>query len=412
VKFFFILFSFVFFFHFAQTNEGAPCSSSSIQEITVPLSYDDTASTATFSLKYQFVKGTSSNTIILIGGGPSPKIGSQFAKRFEQLETFNVISFDYRGLGCNSLPESVVTKYGKKIINREYFARDLAMLIDNLKLESKSYIIFAHSYGTTVTPELSTLIHNEKLPAPLAIFMTGTVEHTDTIKYLNCDGNCRFIKELKKLLKLLPNKYKDYYSNLFTDDYNKLPNILGVSGKFWRKSIWGTLSSYGSEKTISFLKNLYYAATNPESKYSRRLKKWGQLKTQVAVPQNGNDTFYSNSKITNYVLRSELDWGSLSQYPNHTYRFDSSVIKLKHPVIYIHGNGDFLTPIEMTENSFLSQTDVKNKIIVNLKAGHSFTTGQLRCLNDVLDKIFNEVEISKENYTSSFKTCPTIDIKD
>ncbi|MCK5074522.1 MAG: hypothetical protein KAQ98_13915 [Bacteriovoracaceae bacterium] len=391
--------------------------------MSVPYSYKAPNPGDDFKLKYEYRKGTdTAKTIIYLGGGPGAKIGQDHFKGIVRSQDYNLVIIDYRGTGCNKLTNYNVQKFGKKIFNRNYFANDTARIITDLALRAKDYIIYAHSYGTTVAPELSTIIQAQGLPGPAAIFMTGTVENTNSIKYLNCDGNCRFEKNFKQFLELMPQEEERFFHNIFKNDYKNFPNLLGVDGKFWRLYFWTQLANNPHESSLQLMSNIKRVLDDPDSTYNARLTKWAKETRKIYYPEqlpsaslkkktSDIEEFFSSRVIRDFVLETELNWGNGNKYPNHPNEYNSNALRLKHPTIFMHGSSDFLTPIEMAENSFSNQLDIENKILVTLNAGHSYSATHLSCLNNVVDAVFKGVVINKQNYNQMFQSCSTIKIK-
>jgi pimeloyl-ACP methyl ester carboxylesterase len=332
--------------------------------------------------------------VIFIPGGPGQ---TGFQTPLSYPDHFQIVRTDPRGLGCNAdsrLTESDLTS--------EQTARDLLSLVR--ALGDKPYILHGVSYGTMVATIAAALVHEQGLPAPLAVVLEGTIGRA----FKPGEYDQVYIQKWDELRQTLPLEVQE---KLETTDENPL----GVSGRSWAAWISGMLN-YGHFADGSSLlgDQLKALEQSSGSEAEQNLLNRIQVMTRLApddrrflhrlvtcqeIAHDMRDLQFDFDLVNGrLVANSERLCESLS----FTRPFESKAWQIHSPIFYFSGEDDPATPTSQVQHHFENQMGPRFWVQV-AGGGHAALSGSLMdCQHDLWDLV---AQGRPEHLSEVLQTC-------
>lgn len=311
-------------------------------------------------------------TVVYFCGGPSQCMDG---RRNNVPNGYDVVTFDYIGIGKNTLGPAT-----PELMSLESQGLAAKKIIQALKLSN--YIIYGHSFGTTVATVTASLIGKDnKLKQPKSVILEGVIGPRQTDSngyYLTAERVWELLSIEEKVL--LKKATKECRTELKGDESNL--------DRYLTQSLWD-----GPKTTVQFLRKWIKLPAdqrikevlnqssqdfdNPNKLYDRMYRSAG-CQASSNNGDNRHPSFFDGLVKNIYAVGGYCDCRSINR------DYDPKDFPIKAPLIYINGEYDPATPIKNAKLHFKSQTSSAEKIFITVKdGGHIGTWRELASCTDL-----------------------------
>lgn len=302
-------------------------------------------------------------TILYLCGGPGIACSNYLLPDSIPPE-FNVVYFDYIGLGTNGQYQDL------DLIDFQAQGEAISVIFHEIK-DSK-VIIYGHSFGTTLATVAASLISNQADPKLKAVVLEGTVGpglHEQTSGYLNVEANT---------WNLLSNNEKQ----TFVGAVSEFSRALDAKQKYGL-NLYLTLSlSSGADGAAEILKQFsadvksspaaimgYIDIYNSVYQSLFSMKMASVLGCQIFQnPTRNQQTLFGGSVVLNDGFPVEF-----CSFPQIQNKWDPAKYQIINnvPIFYAQGSLDPNTPLNWAKEHFASQTSSGKKLMfISVDGGH------------------------------------------
>lgn len=387
------------------TSQVAYCHDQNVRRIIRPVqTANQKAGQFSFAYKMFSTAKTDAPTVVVIPGGPGQTLLEHNPSEAYPLgvvppSDFNIVYTEPRGAGCNQLS---VDDFPVQGLTTDEVALDIVAVVADLKLTN--YIIYGASFGTVAATKVAYFIHKQKLPAPKAVVLEGT------------------------LGKAFPGGFKEYFAG-YQVEWDRVktllpamivqslsdPNLLlGYDANVWglhifQRLIPGDIPHYGH-----FLQYDLWPVAQNDAAGIQRLKTildgiktnlpYYSVKTNIFKALGCQELFGSWGKyifLQNGELAYSEDVCGGFKYDN---QYDSKNWQISVPIIYFQGPFDPATPIASARYHFENQTSSKRLFVAVDKAAHAPLSGSLYFLK-CSAAVWNAIGTDFNSIEDSLKTC-------
>lgn len=320
-------------------------------------------------------------TILFLCGGPGvPCIGGRHPSIPKD---YDLISVDYLGVGQNQ-------KHNQpKLMSIESQGEMVAKLAK--QLNEPNLIIFAQSFGTTVgtvaASNFSKLNSQKSKTVLKGILLEGTFSKT------NKTYQEAYKQEADRAWNYLNHEQK----RKFHSEYSKLTSQISESKKFEVDANIAMNLQSGTVSYVNYLKNFkakdyseiedtYRNFQNrPES---RAITQAAGCQIHLSNPQKETLSVFDGKVAVRTISDSSEQICKCRTVKND---FDPKNHQIKVPIVYLQGEQDPATPLEMARNHFNGQTQAEKVFIAIPNGGHSESAaGFSKCMPYLIDSLLTQ----------------------
>ena len=324
------------------------------------------------AIEHESEEKPAKGTIFFLCGGPKACIKDKRPKNLPR--NFNVVTFDYIGLGRNSAANATAT-----MMSLDTQARIAAEIVKGLKL--KDYVIYGHSLGSAIATVASSQVGEKSdVPQPKAVILEGVLgPRKEGLRdfsgvsnriwsKLNPTEQAEIAKTMERIRATEPRLAKEYDEKLI-DQMAMGPAL--VAGDFHEGL------QYPRGERIALLKKNVLGADKSNGNFDNSKKGekvYSALACQAIRHHDRTEGKYYfaegilKARSNAEVERAFCGCRSLSK------DYAPSDYQIRAPILYINGDGDPLTPESGARQHFDSQRSAPSKAFITVKDGGHYGT--------------------------------------
>ncbi len=305
-------------------------------------------------------------TILFVTGGPGvSSLNSDF-----ELEKFNVIFFEQRGIGC-SKPHREKDYLDPNFYSSKKSVEDMKVILRDYrkKFQLSSFILYGHSYGTILTTMYASLYPDEVSK----IVLEGTIGENGVHMWKSEHRR----KNLQEVFHSLTPE--DQRKILFWSNDSRLPSTWFSSvgrmmlylnqGKAIFKNLLSNILSMEEESFVSFIKTL--TQFQPNHVFSmitcQELRPWESTSTMLLNFSNNNDGILEWSDKLETYEESCVPLSLTEQWQKPLRLEDYPVTR---PILYLIGEDDGATDLTLVNLHRKKIARGKTMALMQKSGGH------------------------------------------
>lgn len=344
-------------------------------------------------------------TVIYLCGGPSECTEH---KPRSVPSDYDVITFDYIGLGKNGRSDRVLTP---EMMSLESQAKVVKEIVRLLKLND--YVVYGQSFGTTVATVAAAQITSESerskgLKQPQAVILDGTFgsrDHNDISGYS---------ATAQRAWGMLSDNEKDKFRKAIESTRKDL-SLKGLSVNkvdlFWTKKLWEgpketvkTMRSWMGEGLNEVLRQVDHQKSGRARDNDAYGRVYDSASCQFMARQKAHDK--GPEKFFDGLIVNAFS-GDICTCRTVERDFKPRDHQICSPVLYINGEYDPATPFRGALDHFQSQTCTKSKLMIKVEDGGHFGSSRelLSCMELIYSRAFMGNLAELKSYQELAKRC-------
>jgi pimeloyl-ACP methyl ester carboxylesterase len=320
------------------------CKLDEVMRIQRPAASDDYPS-ATFSYGFRFKAPTTANAPVIVYMPGGPGSGSMQKTPDFVPEGWGYLMTDPRGIGCNRLAETPTDASAAAFFRTSEISHDIVAAIKERQLGN--YVLFGHSYGTTLATTVANEIENNKqLSQPKAVVLEGVLGRAFGADFVGAE----FIKQWERIRTVLPadiiNEFdtKDAPYGIQPAGWATIASAILPSGPdIAAQSIAGLSTLVPAEaqtRTLNFYQSIVATPPHTEANEVTMYRYIACREIGDTVPASDLDVMFERG----HLVRNSAEEGSKCGELHTTTPYDAAKLQFNAPVYYFIGDSDVATP--------------------------------------------------------------------